>query len=138
MKTLRLIIAAIALMLFGALQTTHAQISVTIGTPPPWGPAEAPGIRFYYLPDIEVYFDVNTGEYIYLSDGAWIRARNLPRAYADYDLYGAYKVPLREYHGERPWDNHRDYHKNYPRGYNKGHYQKTNGERPDKDHKDHH
>ena len=69
MKTIKLVIAGMVLILSGALQTTQAQVSVTVGTPPPWGPAEAPGIRFYYLPDIEVYFDVNTGEYVYLSGG---------------------------------------------------------------------
>jgi hypothetical protein len=135
MKTLRLVIAGIALILSGTLQTIQAQVSITIGTPPPWGPAEASEVRFYYIPDIEVYFDVNTGEYIYLSDGAWIRANSLPPAYRDYDLYGAYKVPLREYRGEKPWENHGEYHKNYPKGYYKGHHQKTFKENPGKGHK---
>jgi len=137
MKTLKLVITGLVLVLSGALQTTQAQISVTVGTPPPWGPAEAPGIRFYYLPDIEVYFDVNTGEYVYYSGRTWIHAHELPRAYRDYDLYGAYKVPLREYHGERPWEKHKDYHRDFPKGYNHGQEQKTFKERPGKD-KDHH
>jgi hypothetical protein len=64
MKPLKLAIAGVAIIFSGLLS---AQVAVTIGTPPPWGPAEAPGIRFYYLPDIQMYFDVNTGEYVYFS-----------------------------------------------------------------------
>jgi len=131
MKTLKLVITGIALILSGIMQ---AQVSVTIGTPPPWGPSEAAGVRFYYLPDIQMYFDVNTGEYVYNSGGAWIHTRDLPARYHDYDLYKAYKVPLRDYHGEKPWENHRDYHKNYPKGYHKGEYQKPFKERGDEDH----
>jgi len=131
MKTLKLMIAGIVLIFAGGLQ---AQVSVTIGTPPPWGPAEATGVRFYYMPDIGVYFDVNTGEYVYLSHGAWIHAHELPGVYRHYDLYTGYKVPLRDYHGERPWENHAVYVKSYPKGYNHGQYQKTFGERPG-DHK---
>lgn len=136
MKTLKLIIAGVMVFFSGILP---AQVSVTIGTPPPWGPAEAPGIRFYYLPDIQMYFDVNTGEYIYSSGGSWIHTTVLPHAYRHYDFYNAYKVPLRDYHGERPWENHGDYHKNYPKGYHHGEHQKTFGERPHKEeHKEHH
>jgi hypothetical protein len=131
MKTLKLIIAGIALIFSS---TTQAQVSVTIGTPPPWGPAEAAGVRFYYIPDIGVYFDVNAGEYVYYSGGTWVHAHELPPAYGHYDLYRGYKVPLREYHGEHPWENHAVYIKTYPKGYNHGHYQKTFGERHD-DHK---
>ncbi len=138
MKRLKLIIAGLALVLTGVV---NAQVAVTIGTPPPWGPAEASGIRFYYLPDIQMYFDVNSGEYVYYSGGSWVHTRELPHAYRHYDLYNAYKVPLRDYHGEQPWENHRDYHKNYPKGYHKDEHQKTFGERPDHDnhgHDDHH
>ena len=129
MKKIRLIIGGLLLMLVGTL---HAQLSVNIvvGTPPAWGPAESSGVRFYYLPEIEAYYDVNTSEYLYLSDGRWIRASNLPPAYGNYDVYSGYKVMLSDYHGERPYDNFRDHQRNYPRGYNKGHAQKTYGERP--------
>jgi hypothetical protein len=135
MKSLKLIIAGIALIFSGIVQ---AQVSVTIGTPPPWGPAEASGVRFYYLPDIEMYFDVNTAEYVYFSGGTWIHTRELPPAYRGHDLYREYKVPLRDYHGDSPWERHEEHHKSYPKGYNHGHYQKTFGEHPGKgDHDDH-
>jgi hypothetical protein len=131
MKNMKLIIGGFFIVLAGMLS---AQVSVTIGTPPPWGPAEASGIRFYYIPDIQTYYDVNTGEYVYFSGGVWVHTRELPPAYRHYDLYGGYKVPLRDYHGERPWEGYKEHHKSYPRGYNRGQHQKTFGERPHDEH----
>jgi len=126
MKTLKLVIAGIAIFFSGLLS---AQVSVTVGTPPPWGPAEASGIRFYYMPDIQMYFDVNSGEYVYFSGGTWVHTTTLPARYRHYDFYKEYKVPLRDYHGEHPWENHGAYHKSYPKGYHKGEYQKPFEER---------
>lgn len=114
----------------------HAQVNVEVsaGVVPPWAPAEAVGVRYYYIPDIEAYYDVNTATYIYLSNGEWVHTRTLPPAYANYDLWSGYKVVLNDYHGERPYDDYKVHVKKYPRGYNHGHLQKTYGKRPE--HKD--
>lgn len=112
--------------------TVQSQVSVSInfGAPPSWGPAESSGVRFYYLPDIQVYYDVSSGNYIYFSDGRWIQSSYLPASYGSYDLYGGYKVMLRDYHGERPYEHFEENRRSYPHGYNRGQPQKTYGERP--------
>ncbi len=131
MKKIKLLIGGLLLVLSG---TIHAQVSVTLvaGTTPGWGPSESVGVRYYYLPDVEAYYDVNTANYIYMSNGRWIHSSHLPAAYGNYDLYGGYKVVLNDYHGERPYDNYRSNRRSYPKGYNNnGHGQKTYGERPE-------
>jgi hypothetical protein len=135
MKTIKLMIAGLLFVLSGTLQA-QVSVSINIGTPPQWGPAESSSARFYYLPDIEVYYDINTSNYIYFSDGRWVSAAYLPSSYGDYDLYGAYKVTLVDYHGERPYESFDAHKKSYPKGYNHGHSQKTRGERPHKDNSD--
>jgi hypothetical protein len=57
MRTLKLI--AIGIILF-ASSTIHAQISVNlnIGTAPNWGPVGYAEAEYYYLPDVEAYYDV--------------------------------------------------------------------------------
>ena len=116
MKTLKLIALGIILSVSGAI---HAQVSihVNIGSPPSWGPAGYSDVDYYYLPDIEVYYDIHTTQFIYFDDGRWIRSRYLPRPYRNYDLYKGYKVVLSNYHGERPYiyfNNHRvKYYKGY-------------------------
>lgn len=98
---------------------TQAQVSinVNIGTPPAWGPSGYSEMEYYYLPDIEAYYDVRASQFIYFGGGRWVRTTYLPRQYRNYDLYGGYKVVLTDYHGRAPYtyfDRHRvKYYKGY-------------------------
>lgn len=101
MKSIKKVIAA---MLFFITTGMTAQVSVDIhyGTPPVWAPA-APQVKYYYLPDIETYYDVPAQRYIYLSKGSWVRSATLPNRYRDYDLYHGRTVYLRDYRGNAPY-----------------------------------
>ncbi len=116
MKTLKLI--ALGIILF-ASSTIQAQISVNlnIGTAPNWGPVGYAEAEYYYLPDVEAYYDVRATQFIYFGSGRWIRSRYLPNQYRNYDLYGGYKVVLNDYHGSRPYTNFRNHKIKYYRGY---------------------
>lgn len=70
----------------------QVSLSINIGRQPAWGPSGYNHVDYYYLPDIESYYDVSTGQYIYLDGGRWIFANNLPPRYRGYDLYSGYKV----------------------------------------------
>jgi hypothetical protein len=120
MKTLKLI--ALALFLF-ASTTNHAQVSINLsfGTPPQWGPAGHSEVSYYYLPDVESYYDIRAEEFIFLSNGVWIRSHNLPHRYRNYNLYNGYKVVLNDYHGSRPYGHFQEHKVKYYRGYNTGH-----------------
>jgi len=116
MRTLKLIIVGMMMLLAGSSQ---GQISVRlhIGTPPQWGPQGYDNARFYYLPDIECYYDVNNSTYIYYQGNRWIHSRSLPYRYRNYDLYGGYKVVMNDYRGNRPYEHFREYRTRYARGY---------------------
>lgn len=120
-------------ILFFAVSTSHAQVSVNvnIGTAPNWGPVGYTNVRYYYLPDLEMYYDINASNYIYISNGRWIRTRSLPRSYRNYDLYNGYKVVLNDYRGNSPYDNFKVHKIKYAKGY-KGVPQKTIGPKPGK------
>lgn len=81
-----------------AAQDASAQIniSINIGKQPAWGPTGYDHVDFYYLPDIDVYFDVTRGQYVYPSGSQWIYAQNLPARYRNYDIYNSYKVVINE------------------------------------------
>lgn len=130
MKSLKYLFIGIV---FITVNSLHAQVSVNvnIGTPPAWGPVGYTDVRYYYLPDLEMYYDINASSYIYISNGNWIRARSLPRAYRNYDLYNEYKVVLNDYRGDRPYDNYKTHKVKYGKGY-KGKPQKTIGQKPGK------
>ncbi|HEU4791648.1 MAG TPA: hypothetical protein VFS71_18315 [Flavobacterium sp.] len=123
MKTLKLI--ALALFFF-ASTANHAQvsISVNVGSPPQWGPVGYTEVSYYYIPDVQSYYDIRAQQFIFLSNGVWIRSHNLPNRYRNYDLYNGYKVVLNDYHGSRPYTHYHEHKVKYYKGYNKGH-QKT-------------
>ena len=126
MKTLKLIIAGIILLT--SANTVQAQVSmnVNIGTPPAWGPAGYSAVDYYYLPDVEAYYDLRATQFIYFGGGKWIRSRNLPQRYRNYNLYNGYKVVLNDYHGSRPYSNFKTHKSKYYKGY-KGKPQKSIG-----------
>lgn len=130
MKTLKLIAVGIILLVSSSI---HAQVSVNvnIGTPPAWGPVGYSNVDYYYLPDIEAYYDIRASRFIYFSGGRWIRARYLPGPYRNYDLYGGYKVVLNDYHGRTPYIYFKDHKVKYHKGYH-GAPQRTIGNRGDK------
>ena len=117
MRTLKLF--AVGIILF-ASSTIHAQVSVNvnIGSPPAWAPVGYAQAEYYYLPDVEAYYDVRATQFIYFGNGRWIRSRNLPGHYRNYDLYRGHTVVLNDYHGSRPYSNFKNHKVKYYKGYN--------------------
>ena len=107
-KTILLItfIAATAVM-----NNTNAQfrfnVNVRLGLPA-WlsgGNAES---DFYYMPEIDAYYNVRERQFVYLDNGRWIFASNLPGRFSGFDLYNCRKFPIYE---SRPYLNG-DYYRN--------------------------
>lgn len=117
-------------MLVVVTSSVKAQILVSVATPPPWGPIGYSEARYYYLPDIQSYYDVQSALFIYYGNGRWHRKVNLPSRYRNYDLYDGYKVVMTGYHGESPYENFNEHKKRFKIGY-RGEPQKTIGERPE-------
>lgn len=132
MKTFKLISFGILFLVSGFMQS-QVSVNVTIGSPPPWGPAGYSNIEYYYLPDIEAYYDIRASQFIFLSGKKWIRSRYLPAQYRNYNLYKGYKVVLKGYHGSRPYTYFKNHREKYYRGYKAG-PQRTIGRSPEMRH----
>lgn len=76
----------------------NAQISlsINIGQQPAWGPTGYDHVDFYYLPDINVYYDVARAQYVYPNGNQWVYGQNLPARYRNFDIYNSYKVVVNE------------------------------------------
>jgi hypothetical protein len=116
MKTLKLFIAGFAVVMASSLQA-QVSVNVSIGSRPDWGPVGYTEANYYYLPDVEAYYDVRASNFIYVSNGTWIRARYLPNRYRNYDLYSGHKVVLTDYRGSRPYTHFNTHRVKYYRGY---------------------
>lgn len=126
MKTLKLIIAGIILLVSSNTMQAQVSVNVNIGSPPAWGPVGYSAVDYYYLPDLQAYYDIRATQFIYFGGGKWIRSRNLPYQYRNYNLYNGYKVVLTDYHGSRPYSNFNTHKVKYYKGY-KGKPQKSIG-----------
>jgi len=83
MKAIRLF-----LVFFILTQTAHAQVSVQVNmaNPPAWAPAHGARVQYYYLPEIDAYFDVHRERFIYYDKARWIRAKKLRKKINAYDF----------------------------------------------------
>lgn len=126
MKTLKLIIAGIILLVSSNTMQAQVSVNVNLGSPPAWGPVGYSAVDYYYLPDVQAYYDIRATQFIYFGGGKWIRSRNLPYQYRNYNLYNGYKVVLTDYHGSKPYSNFNTHKVKYYKGY-KGKPQKSIG-----------
>jgi len=116
MKTLKLFVVGMMLFFAGSAMG-QVSVNVHIGTPPAWGPAGYTSVKYYYLPDVEAYYDVQHSMFIYMVGNSWVHRSYLPARYKNYDLYGGYKVVMNDYRGNKPYSNFKSYKMKYAKGY---------------------
>jgi len=85
----------------------QVSINVNIGSQPLWGPVGYDHVDYYYLPDVESYYDVPRRQFVYLDNGRWIFSAALPSRYRGYDLYNGYKVVINSGDAYRNFDRDR-------------------------------
>ena len=104
-----------AVVVFGCLsfKAATAQISISaginIGSQPDWGPVGYDNAQYYYMPDIDAYYDVPRHQYVYNENNVWIHAGALPPRF-HFDRYHSYKVVVNQ---RNPWEHHADIRAKY-------------------------
>lgn len=71
-------------------------------------------IRYYYYPNLEAYFDLQKGVYLFRDKGEWTTAKDIPSGYRGYGLFNKAHTPINDYDDEDPiqfFDTHK---KKYP------------------------
>jgi hypothetical protein len=125
MRKLQFTIAAF-ILLFTLQSNAQVSVSLNIGSRPTWcNHYEEDEADYYYLPEIEAYYDVRSSVYIYIGPRGWIRSVYLPEYCHNYDVNHGYRVAI-DYRGRSPYtyfNNHREryYRKNY-RNYREEYY----------------
>lgn len=92
---------------------------------PAWAPPYVQGVRYYYLPDIETYYDLTTQQFVYLYNGQWHYSQVLPSIYAGFDLDNCFTVAI-DYNTYQPWLHYQYYVSHYPRYYYRDYYDHSN------------
>jgi len=98
----KIILTAAILLSCLSVKIASAQISlsINIGSQPDWGPVGYDHADYYYLPDVDSYYDVNAHQYVYLNNNVWVHGATLPPRYGNYDVYHSYKVVVNQ---RNPW-----------------------------------
>ncbi len=123
MRVFGLMIIGVLLFISNTLNAQHSA--------PLWGPAGYTEGRYYYLPGVQSYYDIQLSEFIYNDNGTWIHRAHLPARHKNYNLYNGHKVVMTDYRGDTPYTYFNNHKKKYPKNY-RGGKQKTIGENPDK------
>lgn len=113
MKAIKFLILGLLISSFN--MQGQVNVNVNLGTPPVWAPADRVAVQYYYLPEIDAYYDVPAERFIYIRNGGWYRSAALPARYRGYNLRGANVVYLTDYRGNAPYV----YHKNHKVKYRK-------------------
>lgn len=98
---------------FAALASpaAHAQVSINAQFGhPTWGPAVPAGAQYYYVPEIDGYYDLAARNYIVQRNGQWIPVAAVP----GYNPANFHPVVV-DYRGRQPWVQYRDHHARYYR-----------------------
>ena len=121
-------------------------LNINVGSQPEWGPSGYEHVDYYYLPDLDMYYNVPNRTYTYLQGNHWVTVNSVPSQYRNYDFYKGYKVVVNEpnpwtrnvtyktryasYRGNRNQVNLRDYNRSRTVKVKEVKYKKNNG--PDK------
>lgn len=98
-KILLTAVLLVSCFAFKADAQINISLGVNIGSQPDWGPVGYDHAEFYYLPDIDAYYDVPNHQYVYLEGNRWTRAVVLPARY-HFNPYSSYKVVINR---PSPW-----------------------------------
>ncbi len=107
-----LIILIAVFCLSGISNTLVAQVNVNVnlGSQPIWGPTGYDYVENYYIPEMDVYYNVPQHRYYYLDRGLWIGRASLPVRYRNHSLFNVYKIVLND---PQPWHHHKIHKEKY-------------------------
>jgi hypothetical protein len=110
MKKLIFIIIICASFMISEKTTAQFGIRVNISNQPMWGPEGYDYVEYYYMPDIQVYYNVQRHRYVYMEHNHWVSRSYLPQRHRNYDVYNARKVVINE---PKPYLHHHNNHQRY-------------------------
>ena len=103
MKIRKTLLTIVVGLLFFTSSNAQIAVNVNLGTPPAWAPADRVQTEYYYLPEINTYYDVPERRFIYIRNGGWVRSATLPANYRNYNLNKGKVIYLTDYRGRTPY-----------------------------------
>jgi len=84
-------------LLFANRSQAQVRVNVNIGNQPAWAPEGYDDAQYYYIPDMDMYYDVPAHQFVYQRNRRWVRTAVLPPTYQQkFDLYRVHKVAINQ------------------------------------------
>jgi hypothetical protein len=87
----------------------QVNVSLNISSQALWGPVGYDHVEYYYLPEVDAFYYVPTGEFIYWNGNTQVNVYSLPVSFR-VNLYNTYKVVV---NSPRPYLQHKMYQSKY-------------------------
>lgn len=117
----KLVVLTILFLSIAIQQKSNAQVrlnlNLNIGSQPAWGPEGYDHAEYYYMPDIDAYYNVPQRQFVYMEGNRWTFANSLPPRYNGYNLYNGYKVVVNEPNPYLHADEYRNRYAKYKGGH---------------------
>lgn len=104
------VLLASSFMYKAADAQVKVSLNINVGSQPEWGPSGYEHVDYYYLPDLDMYYNVPNRTYTYLQGNRWVTVNRVPSQYRNYDFYKGYKVVVNE---ANPWNRNTTYKTRY-------------------------
>ena len=115
MKKIQLIFLT-TILLFAIKTTAQISVNINLGSRPthhtPQRYYYEDNVDYYFLPEIEAYFDNREGLYIYYSSNRWIRSSRLPQNCGNYDVNNGVRIAV-NCSNNNPYDDFYSHKKRY-------------------------
>src|ERR1700750_1206337 len=96
----KLLLTAFTIGAFFFTTKSEAQVRVSLNFNvgrPSWGLSAGNQVGdYYYMPEIDSYYDIPHKQFVYLDHNRWVNASSLPYWLNGYDLSRGYKVAVNE------------------------------------------
>lgn len=74
-------------------------------------------LRYYYYPNLQAYFDIKHGLFIFKEKGSWVTSETMDAGFKGYSVRNGFHVSLNEYHGDEPFTMLSQHKLKYPADY---------------------
>jgi hypothetical protein len=129
-KSIILSAIVISSLLFSSAQAQiKLNVNINIGDQPTWV-ANQDAADYYYLPDIDCYYDVKERVYVYREVNVWRRSPSLPPKYKNYDFRNKHAISIKGQ--DKPYLHHDQNKQKYMKAdkqFTKKHGQQNNQDR---------
>jgi hypothetical protein len=85
-------------------------VNINLGGQPKWAQSQYEQVNYYYMSDLDMYYNVPSRTYTHLQGNRWVTVNTVPQKYRNYDFDRGHKVVVNE---KNPWNNHVKYKTSY-------------------------